>query len=225
MNWLNDINNLKLPQLKSGAHSSPEDGVCAMEMVSYIERLPHSDSPECTCPVIAAFVRRVNDGFDNEYRQKLLIRLPGLVNTVSKEHEQERGEFLAWKAINLFAPIALRAAGLNENADKLETFKDNLGEAAGASMDAAEAAWASRVAGFAAEAAWAAAEAAWASRASRAATWAAKAATEASRAATWAVVPNNLILQTLDELLEIGPKGNWTNYETERAKELELIGS
>ena len=76
MNWLETIDKLQLPPLQGGAHDSPAEGVCAMEMVAFIERLPHSDKPECTCPVIASFVRGANDLLSAAERQKLLPILP-----------------------------------------------------------------------------------------------------------------------------------------------------
>ncbi len=228
MNWLNDIKNLKLPPLKKGSHRSTEEGVCAMEMVAFIERLPHSDSPQCTCPVIAAFVRSINDHFDDEYRQKLLPYLPRLVGTVSKPHESERATFLAWQAIHIFAPIALRSVGLNDHANKLENFNGKLVAARAAAYsaalvaaDAADAGAAARSA--AAGAAYAAADAAYAADVADVA-YAAYAALAASYAVDADVADvadvNNLILKTLDELLEIGPKGNWTKYQTDRVKEI-----
>jgi hypothetical protein len=236
MNWLNDINNLKLPPLKRGAHKSPDEGLCAMEMVAFIERLPHSDAPECTCPVIASFVRTINDNFNNEYRQKLLTRLPYLVGTVSNEHAQQRAEFLAWKAIHVFAPIALSSAGLEKHAFKLENFKGTLAAATAAATSAAADAAADAARAAAAAATSAAADAATAA-ATSATSAAADAATDADIdadiAAQYAACAahhashftndNDLILQTLDELLEIGPKGNFTQYSVERVKELEAF--
>lgn len=108
-----DFNSL-IGQIKLSpyGHPSPDKGMCAMEMVAWLEGLPHSDEPECTCPVIAAFVRRINDNMNQEGRDRLLAYLPRLVGTVSPEHEQERAEYLTWQAIRVFAPKALRAAGL-----------------------------------------------------------------------------------------------------------------
>ena len=70
--WIETIKTARLPKLKAGAHSSPSDGLCALEMVAFIERLPHSDAPPCTCPVLAAYVRVGNDWLDDSERQRLL---------------------------------------------------------------------------------------------------------------------------------------------------------
>ena len=41
--------------LEKGGHASIDDGVCAMEMVAFLAGEPHSDSPACTSPILAAF--------------------------------------------------------------------------------------------------------------------------------------------------------------------------
>lgn len=96
MNWLQAINELKLPPLVSGAHSGgPEHGLCAMEMVAFMERLAHTDAPECTCKVITEFVICTNDILDDTQRQKLLPVLPELVDTVVNErHVRERQQLI-----------------------------------------------------------------------------------------------------------------------------------
>ena len=147
MNWNDEIKNLRLPPLKRGAHSSPEAGVCAMEMVAFLERLPHSDAPECTCPVIAAYVRGINDMLPDGERNRLLPYLPRLVGTVAPQHQQARAEYLTWQAVRVFAPMALRAVGLYDHAAKLEAQTD-LRDAAYAA-DAAAAAAAADAAAYA----------------------------------------------------------------------------
>lgn len=83
MNWLQAINELKLPPLVSGNHAGgPEHGLCAMEMVAFMEGLPHSDQPECTCNVLRGLTITINDLMPDDQRQKLLPVLPELVDTV-----------------------------------------------------------------------------------------------------------------------------------------------
>jgi hypothetical protein len=144
-----------------------------MEMVAYLAGEDHSDKPECTCPVIAAFVRRLNDAMPNDdIRTSLLLPLvPKLVGTRSTPEIELRRAFIAadW-AVRVAAPTALRSAGLDEEAQTLELLP------AVVDRTTALTAWAAALASEAA--AEAAAEADWA--AAMAATWAAKAA--ASRA-------------------------------------------
>lgn len=173
--WLQAISELQLPPLRVGKHDTAAVGLCAMEMVAFMERLPHSDSPACTCPVIAAYVRSLNDRLPDLQRPRLLPYLPRLVGTVSPAHELARAEYLAWQAIRVFAPLALRAAGLGEQAKTLVVCVD----LRSAARWATEAATAARVAGAAGLAARVA-EAARAARAVMAAGLAARAVTAAT---------------------------------------------
>jgi len=95
----------QLPRLSEGAHEQGSGSLCAMEMVAYMERLPHSDAPECTCPVLAAYTRSLNDGMDDEARQMLLPILPMLVGTVNDDLLVARAKFFAGAARERFLPM------------------------------------------------------------------------------------------------------------------------
>ena len=221
---------IKLPPLMAGKHESAKGGLCAMEMVAFMERLPHSDSPPCTCPVIAAFVRGVNDLLPDERRNELLPYLSRLVGTVAPEYERERAEYLAWAAITIFAPAALRTAKLFDHADALANFDKSLGlnkaaARAASAANATNAAWAASVA----SAAWAAnaasvarvasaANAANAARTARAA-WAASVASAASVAVG---ALHDDCFRVLDGLLLIGPQSSGFT-QPERVKELAYL--
>lgn len=99
-----DFNELSIFRLSGGSHKNAEDGVCAMEAVAWLEGLPHSDRPKCTCPVIAAYVRNLNDYMSDDDRQQLVPYLPRLVGTVSKDHERERAEFFLREAAAICEP-------------------------------------------------------------------------------------------------------------------------
>lgn len=118
-----DFEQLAVFQLQEGSHASAEDGLCAMEAVAWLEGLAHSDHPDCTCPLIAEFVRGVNDNAGNTQRQRLVAYLPRLVGTVSPENELERAQYLAWRAIVVFAPSALDAVGLPQQATALRALQ------------------------------------------------------------------------------------------------------
>lgn len=93
MNWLKSLglDTLKLPPLAKGSHKDPSSGLCAMEMVAFMERLPHSDRPECTSPVVAALVIWINDTLMHDERNALLMpMLPRVVGTVAPEFERVR---------------------------------------------------------------------------------------------------------------------------------------
>src|SRR5574341_454911 len=57
--------------LMSGPHKEQQKLYCVMEAVAYIAGEPHSDSPACSCPALAAWLRRANDSMSNEDRQLL----------------------------------------------------------------------------------------------------------------------------------------------------------
>ncbi|OGT59898.1 MAG: hypothetical protein A3E01_10665, partial [Gammaproteobacteria bacterium RIFCSPHIGHO2_12_FULL_63_22] len=83
----------------SGAHRRREDGMCVMEAVAYIAGEPHTDHPECACPVISAFMRRWNDAIrDDDLRRALVgqfvFRLPGTKATTEIEDRRR------WMAVD-----------------------------------------------------------------------------------------------------------------------------
>lgn len=124
--------------LSAGAHKSLDAGMCVMEMVSFLNGEKWSDSPECTCPVLAAFCRRVNDRFGQEQRDELQTLVPVLIDTRSPEHERARAEKLAWGAVRKFAPFWFRKAGLTEWAERMEVLVGTFAEARKAAADAAD---------------------------------------------------------------------------------------
>src|SRR5690606_35073930 len=78
-------------ELGAGAHDSREAGMNAMEAVAWIAGEPHSDTPECTCPVIAKFIRSWNDALPDEDRTRLLRPLlPALIGTRGSEEIEDR---------------------------------------------------------------------------------------------------------------------------------------
>jgi hypothetical protein len=58
-------------RLAAGAHSSPDQGVCVVELASLLAREDFSDRPQCVCPVIGAFLRGWNDRAPHAERQRL----------------------------------------------------------------------------------------------------------------------------------------------------------
>ena len=179
-------------KLSAASHSSPQEGMCVMEMVSFLAGEKWSDMPECSSPVVSQFCQRINDKFDQTFRDRLQSYVPRLIGTFSPNHEQERAEYLAWAAIRVFTPIAFRAAGMAEWAARLENLNGTLVDAkkvfleaknaaAAAAADAYAAAYADAYAAAAADAN-AAADAAAAAYAAAAAAYAAYAANARSDA-------------------------------------------
>jgi hypothetical protein len=58
-------------RLGRGAHTSPAEGACVMELASLLVDEPFSDRPECVSPVIGGFLRAYNDLLDDRRRQDL----------------------------------------------------------------------------------------------------------------------------------------------------------
>ena len=71
----------KVPVLSKGEHASPEEGMCIMELVSFINREPFSDSPNCTDNRISGYMQYVNDAVPDEERVKLLSVLDRMFHT------------------------------------------------------------------------------------------------------------------------------------------------
>jgi hypothetical protein len=203
--------------LKSGAHS-PDSTFCVMEAVAFVAGEKWSDSPECACPVISAFLRSWNDALPSDAERDRLLKplIPMLVNTRKKSLELKRSLMAADWLIRVHTPAWLRLAGLVKQAESLEQLPeitamkqfpsirgpieavrqdaDAAGDAARAASWAAARAAAEDAAGAAARAAAGAASWAAARAAARDAAGAAAraAAGDAARAASWAAAGKKL---------------------------------
>lgn len=113
-------------QFSAGAHRTRYDGMCIMEAVAYVAGEPHSDQPACACPVIASFLRVMNDRITDDLRTPLLAefvyRLVGTKSTV--EIERRRAFMAADFAVRVALPHALRVVGKPELAVKLESLPE-----------------------------------------------------------------------------------------------------
>jgi hypothetical protein len=85
-------------RLSRGAHRSPDQGMCAMELASTLAGEPFSDHPQCVSPVVAAFARVYNDSIDDERRQDLLRYAADAVGTAASEDLEHRRALrcMAW---------------------------------------------------------------------------------------------------------------------------------
>jgi hypothetical protein len=70
-------------RLEPGAHASPRDGVCIVELASMMAGEEFSDRPDCVCDVIAAFLRSWNDRLSYSDRQRLRPYAVRVVDTKS----------------------------------------------------------------------------------------------------------------------------------------------
>jgi hypothetical protein len=126
--------------LRSGSHTSPSDGVSLMEAVSDFAGEPWSNSPRSTSPVIAAYARSLNDWLADDERQRLKAYIPRLVDTAEPDLELRRAFACADAAVRVFAPLALKAAGLDEEAAELSALAPVDRESAESARSAAESA-------------------------------------------------------------------------------------
>jgi hypothetical protein len=176
--------------LDKNAHNDRDEGVCLLEAVAWFAGEPHSDHPECVCPVLGAFGRGLNDALPDDRRQELVPLVPLLVGTHGDGYAERRAWMAADWQIRVYTPAFLDLAGIDTGLRDLPEIvdADTCRQAMGALTDAkqraaaaGDAAW--DAAGDAAgDAAW---DAAW--DAARAAAWAAAgdAARAAARAAAW----------------------------------------
>jgi hypothetical protein len=183
----------RVTALKRGNHKPNDDAnFCVMEAVAYVAGEPWSDHPQCTCPVITAFMVSWNDNLDDADRTRLLAPLiPHLIGTRGSKALQNRRATMAtdWY-IRVQTPAWLRLAGLAEQANALASFPEITDFAKTPSLmlvlnsirkDAAatrDAAW---------DAVWAAAwDAVWAARAAAGVAWDAAGVARAAAGAAWA---------------------------------------
>lgn len=107
--------------LAYGTHASPQDGRCAMEWVSYLAGEPHSDQPTCVSPVLRAMCIALNDGLDQEPRQRLRPYLTRTIGTAEDGLDTWRGWLaMDWLA-RAYTPAWLHLAGLTDCAHRLES--------------------------------------------------------------------------------------------------------
>ena len=220
---MTDISTIWQFPLRKGNSKNPREGACLLDAVSWFEYGGLGDHPPCVCETLAAPGRIINDLLPDDRRQELRVLIPRLVGTEGDGFAQARAAAAAWRAIRVFAPLALDAAGLHIEATSLRNFSGTLMEATKAAEEAAQVAAeeamaaaqvamaaAEEAAQVAAEEAMAAAEeAAWAPWAAvvaaKDATWAPWAAEKAARAANTDVTPvYDAAISAMVEACEIG---------------------
>jgi hypothetical protein len=107
MRWLSDTGRVRIDpdsvRLEPGAHRSPRDGVCLMELASIVAEERFSDRPRCVCEVIAAFLRDWNDRSGHAQRQQLRPDARRVVGSRSGRSvtRRRRDLCLIWAGANL----------------------------------------------------------------------------------------------------------------------------
>jgi hypothetical protein len=90
-------------RLAPGAHSSPHEGVCVVELASVIAGEKFSDRPSCVCPLIGAFLRGWNDRAPHAQRQRLSPYAARIVGSRGNRRvtRQRRDICLEWAGADL----------------------------------------------------------------------------------------------------------------------------
>jgi hypothetical protein len=85
-------------RLAPGSHSSPREGICAVELASMLAGEKFSDRPRCVCRVIAAFMRSLNDRVAHADRRLLVSYAERAVGSRSDKRvtHQRRDVCLLW---------------------------------------------------------------------------------------------------------------------------------
>ncbi|HEX8753608.1 MAG TPA: hypothetical protein VF731_09355 [Solirubrobacterales bacterium] len=83
---------------KRGRHSSPEQGACVVELASMLAEESFSDHPRSVCPVIAAYMRTVNDAAPEGELRSLLPYAAAIVGTrgTSRSRRERTRTCLRW---------------------------------------------------------------------------------------------------------------------------------
>jgi hypothetical protein len=105
--------------LAKGKHDRPENGLCAMEWVSYIAGERHSDQPVCVSPILQGFCISVNDAWDDEMRQRLRPYLARCIGTAGDGLDEQRGFLCLDWHIRICLPAWLEVAGLYGEATRV----------------------------------------------------------------------------------------------------------
>lgn len=87
----------------------PRDGACVLDAVSWLMYGALGDHPDCVCPVIAEYVRLINDCLPHPDRQRLRAYIPRLIGTVDRHAESQRQDFLNLEIYRVYLPSVLRA--------------------------------------------------------------------------------------------------------------------
>ena len=161
LDWLESLS------LAHGNHAEQDKKWCALEAVAFLAGEPHSDAPKCACPVLARFVIRLNDRWNDNRRQQLKPYLPMLLGTRGGPELELRRAYIAadWATRELLPMIFEAGPKLADWAPKLRALapvvdkktadaaRDLAREARKAAADAYAAAYAADAAAYAAYAA------------------------------------------------------------------------
>jgi hypothetical protein len=105
--------------LDKGAHATPGDGHCLMEVVAMFTGGPFTDRPACVSRVLREFGLMLNDQWDDDRRQDLRRFIPLLPDTAGDGFDDARAYLALDWLVRTFAPAWLDLAGLAGHAAEL----------------------------------------------------------------------------------------------------------
>ena len=110
--------------LAKGAHDATDgppldDCACLLEVAAYMAGEPWSDAPQCVCPALATFGRRLNDALPDGPRQLLAQYLVPMLGTAGDGLAGTRRYLATDWAVRVATPLWLDAAGQGAHAARL----------------------------------------------------------------------------------------------------------
>lgn len=77
-------------ELERGAHRSSDDGVCVMELASILAGERFTDRPRAVCPLVAGYLRALNDALGDAERRALIPYASAAVGTAADAGTRRR---------------------------------------------------------------------------------------------------------------------------------------
>lgn len=112
-----NFSEVKEVTLSRGSHTSPEQGMCFMEMAAWFAGEEHSDKPACVSPSLGVLGIHLNDTMPERLRDTILKpMIPHVVGTADGKAESRRAEYICLRAFNysigILAPDTTRQFGI-----------------------------------------------------------------------------------------------------------------
>lgn len=85
---------MKAVWLERGSHATREEGVCSMELASWLAGEEHTETPECVSEPLTTVMIWINDSLDDEARQCLKFYVPRTLGTGDDGQDGERRQLI-----------------------------------------------------------------------------------------------------------------------------------
>ncbi len=133
-------------RLDRGRHASFDAGHCATEAAAWLVGELHTDQPRCVSPVLALFLRTLNDGSREDRRKMLKPYIVRALETADDGRDEERMAMCDTWLVRQGLPPALELAGCGELAARLRGFGGSPGheDAAALLSESRRAVWEAR---------------------------------------------------------------------------------